>query len=90
MVLLQKVHPKLIKFFDNKLRSLLEEGVDFSVIWAHRGKEARVRLLTSDLHRLCQKDETFAQIINGLKELDGVKIKPIDGIRETVLVFKVA
>jgi len=90
VVLLRKVDPKIVEFFNNKLKALWQEGVDFSVLWVPGGKEVRVRLLTPDLHRLGQEDKTFAQITDGAKELDGVKIEPINGARETVLVFKVA
>jgi len=79
-----------VRFFHNKLKALWQEGVDFSVLWDVDGKGVRIRLLTLDFHLLSREDETFAQINDGLKELDGVKIEPINGIRETVLVFKVA
>ena len=87
---MRKVERRLVRFFHNKLKALWQEGVDFSVLWDVDGKGVRSRLLTLDFHLLSREDEVFAQINDGLKELDGVKIEPINGIRETVLVFKVA
>ena len=87
---MRKVERRLVRFFHNKLKALWQEGVDFSVLWDVDGKGVRIRLLTLDFHLLSREDEVFAQIVNGAKELDGVKIERVDGIRETALIFKVA